>query len=96
MLDADSQKKLAVRLKRIEGQVRGVERMIQTPRLCVDILTQIAAAQAALKSAGDQILHYHMRQCVPRSFERRLRSDERNRLEELGKIFVQYCKEPRP
>lgn len=94
MLDLEGQKKLGLHLRRIEGQVRGLERMMSEPRLCVDLLTQIAAVQATLKGVGDEILHYHVRRCVPQSFSRRLRNDERDRLEEMEKIFAQYCKQP--
>ncbi len=94
MLDSDTQRRLTLRLRRIEGQARGIERMISEPRLCVDLLMQIAAVQSALKSVGDEILHYHVRQCVPESFSRRLRNSERERLEEMKRIFVQYCREP--
>lgn len=95
MLDADAQEQISLRLRRVEGQVRGVERMLRNTRLCVDLLTQIAAIQAALKSVGDEILHYHVHRCVPESFARRLRSGQRARLDELEKIFAQYCREPR-
>jgi DNA-binding FrmR family transcriptional regulator len=95
MLKADDQKRLNLRLRRIEGQVRGLERMVAEPRLCVDLLVQIAAVQAALKSVGDEILHYHVQRCGPDSFSRRLRNSERARLEELERVFVQYCREPR-
>jgi len=95
MLKADAQKRLTLRLRRIEGQVRGLERIVAEPRLCVDLLIQIAAVQSALKGVGDEILHYHVQRCVPESFSRRLRNSERARLEELERVFVQYCKEPR-
>ena len=95
MLDPKAQGAVALRLRRIEGQVRGIARMVAEPRLCVDLLTQIAAVQSALKSVGDEVLHYHVQRCVPESFNRRLRSSERARLEELERVFVQYCKEPR-
>ena len=94
MLNAEAQKRLTLRLRRIEGQVRGLERMVVEPRLCVELLTQIAAVQSALKGVGDEILHFHVRHCVPESFSRRLRSSERERLTEMEKIFAQYCKEP--
>jgi CsoR family transcriptional regulator, copper-sensing transcriptional repressor len=95
MLDTKTQERVALRLRRIEGQVRGLQRMVESSKLCVDLLTQIAAVQAALKSAGDEILHHHLRYCVPHSFGRRLRASQKARLEEMEKIFVQYCKEPR-
>jgi DNA-binding FrmR family transcriptional regulator len=95
MLDSQAQDAIAVRLRRIEGQVRGIAKMVAEPRLCVDLLIQIAAVQSALKSVGDEILSYHVQRCVPESFSRRLRKSERARLEELEKVFAQYCKEPR-
>jgi CsoR family transcriptional regulator, copper-sensing transcriptional repressor len=95
MLDIATQETVALRLRRIEGQVRGLERMVKGSELCVDLLTQIAAVQAALKGVGDEILHHHLRRCVPDAFGRRLRGTEKARLEEMVKIFVQYCKEPR-
>jgi CsoR family transcriptional regulator, copper-sensing transcriptional repressor len=94
MLDAKKQKLIGLRLRRIEGQIRGLERMVGEDRLCVDLLTQIAAAQAALKGVGDEILRYHVRRCVPESFSKRLRAVERERLTELGTIFGQYLKGP--
>jgi DNA-binding FrmR family transcriptional regulator len=95
MLSEHAQEQVALRLRRIAGQVRGIERMVKEPRLCVDLLVQISAVQSALKSVGDQILYHHVRRCVPGSFSRRLRASERARLEELEKIFTQYCRQPR-
>jgi len=43
---------------------------------------------------GDEILHYHVRRCVPESFSRRLRKSERERMKEMESIFAQYWKEP--
>lgn len=95
MLDPGAQQRVVVRLRRIAGQVRGLEKMVTEPRLCVELLTQISAVQSALKSVGDAILHVHLRHCVPESFNRRLGASGRARLDELEKIFAQYCKEPR-
>ena len=94
MLDAGTQEHVSLRLRRIEGQVRGLERMVKGSELCVDLLTQIAAIQAALKGAGDAILYHHLQYCVSVSFGRRLRAPEKARLKEMAKIFAQYCKEP--
>jgi DNA-binding FrmR family transcriptional regulator len=52
------------RLKRIEGQVRGVARMIEEDRYCIDILTQISAAQAALDKVALGLLDDHARHCM--------------------------------
>ena len=55
---------LAKRLHRIEGQVRGVERMIEEDRYCIDVLTQIAAISTALDSLAFRILDDHVNHCV--------------------------------
>jgi DNA-binding FrmR family transcriptional regulator len=55
---------LLKRLKRVEGQVRGVEKMVEDDRYCVDVLTQIAAAQAALDKVALGLLDDHARHCV--------------------------------
>ena len=55
---------LAKRLHRIEGQVRGIERMVEDDRYCIDVLTQIAAANTALESLALQVLDQHVKHCV--------------------------------
>jgi len=55
---------LRKRLHRIEGQVRGIERMVEEDRYCVDILTQIGAVRTALESLGLEILRDHVNHCV--------------------------------
>ena len=55
---------LIKRLHRIEGQVRGIERMVANDRYCIDILTQIAAVNTALESLAYKILDDHVRHCV--------------------------------
>jgi DNA-binding FrmR family transcriptional regulator len=59
--DKDALKK---RLHRIEGQVRGIERMVDDDRYCIDILTQIGAVKTALESLGFEILEDHVTHCV--------------------------------
>jgi CsoR family transcriptional regulator, copper-sensing transcriptional repressor len=55
---------LTKRLRRIEGQVRGVERMVDDDRYCIDVLTQISAVQAALDKVALGLLDQHARHCV--------------------------------
>ncbi|MBA3716851.1 MAG: metal-sensitive transcriptional regulator [Actinobacteria bacterium] len=55
---------LIKRLHRIEGQVRGIERMVEDDRYCIDIITQISAVNTALESLAFQILDEHVRHCV--------------------------------
>ena len=61
---ANSRKKLTTRLKRIAGQVAGIQRMVDEERYCVDILTQIAAVRSALDSVGVELLTEHVSSCV--------------------------------
>ena len=60
---------LVKRLHRIEGQVRGVERMVEEDRYCIDVLTQIAAANTALQSLALEILNEHVNHCVAGALE---------------------------
>lgn len=60
-------KKLMARLRRIEGQVRGVQRMMESDQYCVDILTQISSIIAATQKVGLIVLNDHMKGCVRRA-----------------------------
>jgi CsoR family transcriptional regulator, copper-sensing transcriptional repressor len=60
---------LVKRLHRVEGQVRGIERMVEDERYCIDILTQIAAATTALESVAFKILDEHVNHCVAGALE---------------------------
>ena len=55
---------VAARLKRVEGQIRGVQRMVEEEQYCIDILTQISAASNALKKVAVGLLEDHMRHCI--------------------------------
>jgi DNA-binding FrmR family transcriptional regulator len=57
-------RKLLDRLRRIEGQVRGLQRMVDEERYCPDILTQVSAVQASLRGAAGVLLQGHLRHCV--------------------------------
>ncbi len=61
---ASTKEQLVKRLRRIEGQVRGVERMVDEDRYCIDVLTQISAVQAALDKVALGLLDGHARHCV--------------------------------
>jgi len=60
----DNKEALIKRLHRIEGQVRGVERMVEDERYCIDILTQISAVRAALDGVALRVLEDHVQHCV--------------------------------
>ncbi len=60
----EEMKSLVNRLKRIEGQVRGVVKMVESDSYCVEILTQVAAIKSALSSFSEQLLKNHIKECV--------------------------------
>jgi len=61
---AAAQEKLIIRLSRVEGQVRGISRMVEEGRYCIDILTQVSAASRALQCVALLLLDDHMRRCL--------------------------------
>jgi CsoR family transcriptional regulator, copper-sensing transcriptional repressor len=74
---------LVKRLHRIEGQVRGIERMVEDDRYCIDILTQIAAVNTALESFAFKILDEHVRHCVAGALSSGDEADAQTKTEEL-------------
>jgi CsoR family transcriptional regulator, copper-sensing transcriptional repressor len=66
---AMNKKDLQDRLRRIEGQVRGLQRMVEEDTYCIDILTQLNSVNAALKAVGMGLLDAHVRHCVRESIE---------------------------
>ncbi len=75
------------RLKRIEGQVRGVTRMVEEDRYCIDILNQIQAVKAALRKAESEILKGHAAHCVEHAIKSRNASEQREKFTELVELF---------
>ena len=71
------------RLNRIEGQVRGLARMVEEDRYCIDILTQIAAVRAALKSVEQDILKDHIAHCVEHAITSGDADEQRKTIAEL-------------
>ena len=83
---------LVKRLHRIEGQVRGIERMIEGDRYCIDILTQIAAANTALESLALTILDDHVRHCVAGALASGDEDDSRTKTEELLEAVRRFAR----
>ena len=74
---------IAKRLHRIEGQVRGIERMVEDDRYCIDVLTQISAVNTALDSLAFKILDEHVRHCVAGALQSGDEADAATKIEEL-------------
>jgi DNA-binding FrmR family transcriptional regulator len=71
------------RFKRIEGQVRGLARMVEEDRYCIDIVTQISAVRAALRRAEEEILRDHVAHCVEHAIASGDRDDQRLKIAEI-------------
>ncbi len=78
-----TKKAVKARLKRIEGQVGGLMRMVNEDRYCVDVLTQINAVRAALHKVEEQILRDHVSHCVAGAFSSGDLLEQRHKVEEL-------------
>ena len=76
------------RLKRVEGQVRGVTRMIEDDRYCIDVLTQIQAVRAALNKVGAEMLKAHLGHCIESAIVAGDVDEQRHKAEELVQLLV--------
>ncbi len=76
------------RLKRIEGQVRGLSRMVEADRYCIDIITQIAAVRAALRRVEEEVLRDHIAHCVEHAVTSGDKSEWRQKIAELMDVLA--------
>ena len=75
------------RLRRIEGQVRGLARMVEADRYCIDILHQVQATKAALSKAETELLRAHAAECVDAALKRGSIAEKRAKIVELVDLF---------
>jgi DNA-binding FrmR family transcriptional regulator len=75
------------RLSRIEGQVRGLAKMVEEDRYCIDIVTQISAVRSALRRAEEEILKDHVAHCVEHAIASGNKTDQRNKINELMDVI---------
>lgn len=74
------------RLKRIEGQVRGLGRMVEDDRYCIDIVTQISAVRAALRRVEEEVLRDHVAHCVEGAIASGNQAEQRRKIAELMEV----------
>ena len=75
------------RLNRIEGQVRGLSRMVDEDRYCIDVITQIGAVRAALSRVEEELLRDHVGHCVEHAIASGDKADQRRKVAELMEVF---------
>jgi DNA-binding FrmR family transcriptional regulator len=76
------------RLGRIEGQVRGLSKMVDEDRYCIDIVTQISAVRAALRRAEEELLKDHVSHCVEHAISSGDKADQRRKIAELMAVVA--------
>jgi len=78
-----------VALRRIEGQIRGIQKMIENRKYCIDILNQIYAAKGALSRVEEKILERHFKHCITGAVSGGSQSDKQQKLQEILKLIRQ-------
>ena len=90
MIDEETKRRALGRLHRIEGQVQGVQRMVEDEKYCVDILMQISAVQGALEQVRKILLGRHIESCVAEAMASGREGQRRKKIEELLEVFSRY------
>lgn len=78
------------RIRRISGQVTGIERMVEADRYCVDVLLQVAAVRAALDGVGKLILRSHVETCVADALISERPKDRKQKIDEIMEVFSKF------
>ena len=84
LMKKETENKLSNRLKRIEGQIRGLQKMIEADKYCIDVITQTSAIRNALKSVEDVLLENHLSTCVVKQIKS---GKEKTAVEEIIKVY---------
>lgn len=86
-MDQDTKTGCLQRLSRIEGQVRGIARMVEEDRYCIDIMTQIAAVQAAMRKVEGELLRNHVGHCIEHAIASGDADAQRKKVAELIEVL---------
>jgi CsoR family transcriptional regulator, copper-sensing transcriptional repressor len=89
-IDRETKAKAQGRLRRIEGQVQGLQRMIAADAYCVDILLQISAVQGALEQVHKLLLGRHVESCVAEAMRSGSRGERQRKVDELLDVFARF------
>jgi DNA-binding FrmR family transcriptional regulator len=87
----ETREQVEKRIRRISGQVAGIERMIEEDRYCVDVLHQVAAVRAALDGVGKLILRSHVETCVSDALVSGRPKDRTEKIDEIMEIFSRFA-----
>lgn len=81
-----------VSLRKIEGQVRGIQKMIEEGRYCVDILTQIQSVSGAVKRVENEVFRKHLEMCVAGAIESKSELESKKKVDEVVNLIVRFKK----
>ncbi len=88
MMKPETKSSCLKRLGRIEGQVRGIARMVADDRYCIDVITQLSAIRAALRRVEDEVLRDHVAHCVEHAIASGDAEEQRQKVAELMEVFA--------
>lgn len=91
-MTSQKKKQLLARLRRIEGQVRGIQRMIEDDRYCIEILTQTASIVSALKGVEDQLMEQHLNSCVTEAIASNDTIQQQEKMDEVMTVISKFRK----
>ena len=86
----ETREKVLTRLRKVAGQVAGIQRMIEDERYCVDVLHQVAAVEGALDRVGHLVLASHVETCVASALESGRPRERKQKLDELMDVFSRF------
>ena len=90
-MDEDSKAKALGRLRRIEGQVQGIQRMLEQDKYCVDVLLQLTAVQGAVEQVQKLVLGQHIATCVSDAMRSGNARERQRKVEELLDVFARFA-----
>ncbi len=92
MIDGNHKKDVTTRLKKIEGQIRGIHKMVDENRYCIDILSQTRAVVAAIRKVEDLIMFQHLHSCVVDSMRSDNEADKNKKIDEIMELLSKHRK----
>ena len=91
-VDPEVKQSIGNRLRRIEGQVRGLQKMVDEERYCADVLMQITSVQEALRGVGRTLLHNHLRYCATEAIRSGNRDEAEDMYQEIVDLFYKSAR----
>src|ERR1051325_9423010 len=91
-MQANAKTSVRKRLQRIEGQVRGLSRMVEEDRYCIDIVTQLSAVRAALRAVEDEVMRDHAAHCIEHAIASGNKGEQRRKVAELMDVLARSAR----